>query len=321
MSRPAALLVALLVALPAVPARASEVADGYRPTTLDEHRAQLDGRQVDGHRLAYLDRGQGPAVVMLHGVPTSSFMYREMAAELSGAGLRVIAPDLLGFGSSDKPEDPEAYALGAQALRVLALLDDLGIDRFTLLVHDMGGLVGWEMLAAAPERVERLVILNTFAHEQGWCPPTDLGRSTPLRRLVGRWFADEDRARLLTRAVLAEGLVDRKRCRDPALIEGYHRPIVEGAHRPILAFLSSFDAIRDRLPEMQRALRESGVPALIVWGARDTVLRHRQLVPRLAAELDVPDERIHLLRDGKHFIAEEHAAHIAALVTGFVFAE
>lgn len=134
-------------------------------------------------------------MVLLHGVPTSSWMYRELAAELAGGGLRVIAPDLLGFGSSDKPDDPAAYALDAQAERVLALVDELDVQRFTLLVHDMGGLVGWEMLAAAPGRVERLVILNTFAHERGWCPPTDLGRNTPMRRLAGRWFADEDRAR------------------------------------------------------------------------------------------------------------------------------
>jgi haloalkane dehalogenase len=288
----------------------------YAPTTLDEHREHLQYAEIDGHEIAYVDEGEGPVVLLLHGIPTSSWMYRHVTLGLTLRGYRVIAPDLLGFGSSDKVEDVDEYAPDRQAARVLGLMDALGIERWTLVPHDMGGHVAWELLAVRPEAVERMVLLNTFAYERGWNPPADLGRRAKLRRLFARMLANERGARTITAAIIAEGLVDRGLCQDADLVEGYHRPIVEGADGAIVAFMSSFADIRERMPEWQQTLRGLDLPVSIVWGERDRVLRGKHLVPQFAEDLGVAEGDIHLLADGKHFVAEENAERVIAVIAG-----
>ncbi len=126
----------------------------------------LDVGPVDGMpavRMGYVDEGprDGPAVVMLHSVPAWSYEFRHVIPVLSGAGLRVIAPDLVGFGRSDKPADPGDHSIGLHVRWVLGLLDGLGVDGFRLVASGWGGIVGLRMVAAAPDRVERVAAIST----------------------------------------------------------------------------------------------------------------------------------------------------------------
>lgn len=117
---------------------------------------------TDGVRMHYLDEGQGPVVVLLHGNPTWSFFYRDLVVRLKSAGYRCIVPDHVGCGLSDKPQD-YSYTLEQRIKDVEALLVHLAIKSYSLVVHDWGGAIGCGLAGRAPERLEQLVLLNTAA--------------------------------------------------------------------------------------------------------------------------------------------------------------
>ncbi len=114
----------------------------------------------DGVSLAVLDEGEGSPVLLLHGFPDSSYLWRRQVPALVKAGMRVVAPDLRGFGESDKPESVEEYALSRSVADVLAVLDGLGIERTHVVGHDWGAGVAWVLAAIAPVRVDRLVAMS-----------------------------------------------------------------------------------------------------------------------------------------------------------------
>jgi pimeloyl-ACP methyl ester carboxylesterase len=114
----------------------------------------------DGVELAVMDTGDGQAVLLLHGFPDSSYLWRHQVALLVDAGMRVIAPDLRGFGESDRPEAVEEYGVMRSVADMLAVLDALGIERAHVVGHDFGAPVAWLLAATAPDRVDRLVAMS-----------------------------------------------------------------------------------------------------------------------------------------------------------------
>lgn len=133
---------------------------------------------ADG-RLHYVDEGprDGRPVVMVHGNPTWSYLYRHFIEAVTSNGYRAIVMDHLGFGRSDKPDSPELYRIPAHAERCEALLESLEISDATIVVQDWGGPIGLHWAASHPERVRSLVVLNTFAHR----PPEDVPLPLPLK--------------------------------------------------------------------------------------------------------------------------------------------
>jgi pimeloyl-ACP methyl ester carboxylesterase len=124
--------------------------------------------QVNGLRFRVLDDGHGPAVLLLHGFPDSSHLWRHQIPALVGAGYRVLAPDLRGFGESDKPTETEAYALPLLLGDVVGVLDALEVNRAHVVAHDWGAALGWLLAGMYPQRVERFAALsvghmNSFA--------------------------------------------------------------------------------------------------------------------------------------------------------------
>ncbi len=119
-------------------------------------------RRMNGDRiqLAVTDDGQGPPVLLLHGFPDSAELWREQIAALTGAGLRAIAPDLRGFGESDKPDAVEDYGVGRSVADLIALLDGLGIERAHVVGHDWGAGLAWAFASFVPQRVDRLVAMS-----------------------------------------------------------------------------------------------------------------------------------------------------------------
>ena len=115
---------------------------------------------VNGVRIEYEVTGQGRPVVLLHGFPDSGRLWRHQVPALADAGFRVIVPDLRGYGRSGKPEAVEAYNLMTLAGDVMAVLDDVGLDRAHVVGHDWGAALAWGLASLAPDRVDHLAVLS-----------------------------------------------------------------------------------------------------------------------------------------------------------------
>lgn len=274
-----------------------------------------------GGGLHYVDEGprDGRPVVLLHGNPGWSYLYRRFVPALTDAGHRAIAVDLLGFGRSDKPDDPDEYAIARHVARLEALLDSLDLRDACLVVHDWGGPIGLPWAVHNPDRTQRLLILNTFAPRL----PGPMGKGLTLRMLrtagVGELIA-KSRGGLTEDFLLRTGTRHRDRLDDDAR-SAYRAPHPDRASRTgVLAFprqvpLSPSGPVAELTRETEEGLRRhfADRPARICWGMRDVlfgpaVLEHwRDLLPQ------APVLR---LDDAGHFVQEDaHERVIPDLLT------
>jgi pimeloyl-ACP methyl ester carboxylesterase len=114
----------------------------------------------DGVELSVLDEGEGPTVLLLHGFPDSSRLWRHQIATLTDAGFRAVAPDQRGYGDSDKPQEIDAYGFGHLVADVVAVLDQSGVEKAHVVGHDWGAAVAWACAMMVPQRVDKLVTLS-----------------------------------------------------------------------------------------------------------------------------------------------------------------
>lgn len=222
---------------------------------------------ADG-RMHFLDTGSGTrgAVVLLHGNPSWSFLWRDLVKALAARGFRCIAPDHVGMGFSDKPR--KFLRLADRIAHVEALLAYLGIEKFSLCVHDWGGAIGCGVAARAPERVQKLVITNTAAFRSrriplriALCKVAGLG---PF--LVERFnaFALPATFMAVTKkmppAVKAGFLLPYGSARERVAVANFVRDIPLGQSHPSYATLRDVETGLEKL---------RGKPMLIAWGGRD----------------------------------------------------
>ena len=139
--------------------------DGVADFPFEPHYLDIDGLQMH-----YVDEGapDAPVALLVHGMPTWSYLYRYMIPPLVAAGYRCIAPDHIGFGRSDKVTDPAWYDIARHVANLSTLVTALDLQRITLFVQDWGGPTGLAQYASMPERFERLVIMNTWLHHEGY---------------------------------------------------------------------------------------------------------------------------------------------------------
>ncbi len=295
---------------PAAPA----LAGASMPSAVREWRSRLCFESIRAETLAFLDAGprDGEVVVLTHGLPTSSYLYRKVVPLLMARGYRVVAPDFVGFGASSKPEDELAHALPLQAERLLSLLDRLGVGRFSLVVHDLGGLVSFEMLGRAPERIERLQVLDTTAYAEGFEPPREMRM---LGGFMGGMMAWSMRSALLgprlTRSFLRDHVGGEV---DGAAAGVYWWSLREGAVVPMRWVARNFGAIIRSFPRYQASLRKFRGPAGLLWGEDDRVLPFERLASRFAADLRIPPERLRAVEGARHFLQEDHPEEVAKAI-------
>lgn len=297
---------------------ATALRDIYQaPDTYADHRAQQQlFASATGGQIAYTDHGTGPALVLLHGVPTSSWMYRKVLPELQ-LHFRTISIDLLGYGSSDKPEATnDLYSATQQAARVHALLNHLGIQRYTLMMHDMGGLVAWEMLRAHPQSVANLIVQNTIIRDEGFKNP-DIKPGAMARRVTRAYSNSWSSAAILTMSFRSLGLTGNASLNE-AECEGYVIPMREGNGDALYAFFTSLDdTLFERLDSNAERFAEFSGDTLILWGGEDKVLTTQQL-PFLTENLQIKPENIRVYEDNDHFLVEEIPTEVIAQVVRFM---
>jgi haloalkane dehalogenase len=272
--------------------------------------------QSDGVRLHYVDEGpkRGPTVLLVHGNPTWSYLWRHQLRDLPAAGHRCVAFDHMGFGRSEKPPHLSRYTLRAHVDNAIAVIDSLDLRDVVLVAHDWGGPIGLGAMLERADRLRALVMMNTWAWElPSFLPPfvrefraEGLGE---ILALGGNLFVES----------IPGGMA--RRDTDPLMMDAYRAPFPDYWSRVgTLAFqrdipLSERDRSASLIASIQERLTELDVPVLLVWGMRDRVFQPvfldqwRELFPAArSAELD----------DAGHFLVEDRPEAVTASIGEFL---
>jgi haloalkane dehalogenase len=268
-------------------------------------------RVHDGLRLAHLDEGSGPPVIFFHGEPTWSFLWRNVIPPIRDAGHRCIAPDLPGFGRSDKPVELAWYSYERHVDAVAPLLAELDLRDATIVVHDWGGPIGLRLAVEHPDRIARIVVLDT-------------GLFTGHQRMNEAWLAF--RGFVERTEDLPVGFLVRGACkRDPGddVIAAYDAPFPDAASK---AGARAFPLFLPMTPDMpgaaagQRvldAMRADTRPKLVLWADSDPVLP-LETGHRFAGALGT--EIAHVIADASHFLQEDAGPQIGAVIADWLAA-
>jgi haloalkane dehalogenase len=283
--------------------------NAYR--TPDERFAGLPGFEFapnyldqDGLRMHYLDEGEGPPVLLLHGEPTWSFLYRKLIPPLA-AGRRCIAPDYFGFGRSDKPTDRDWYSYDRHYASVERLVETLDLGELTVVVQDWGGPIGFRLCVAQPKRIARLIVLNTGIGARA--PNDEWLRFQAFMRRVGTDIV----AGRLVQLSLVQPVTDD-------VIAGYDAPFPEPEARvgvamfPELVPTDTSHASARAMLDVRERLRSFDRPALVLFSDSDPIFGRAAAEEMTAllpnADLDPP------LEGAGHFLQEDRGEQIAARI-------
>jgi haloalkane dehalogenase len=266
-------------------------------------------RSWDGLRLAHLDEGEGAPVVFFHGEPTWSFLWRHVIPPVRDAGFRCIAPDLPGFGRSDKPVDPAWYSYDRHTAAAASLLEELDVTGATVVVHDWGGPIGLRLAVEHADRIDRIVIMDT-------------GVFTGHQKMSDAWVAFRDfveRSEDLPVGFLVKG--GCKTAPPDAVIAAYDAPFPTPAAK---AGARAFPLMIPRTPDAPGAaagqrvlesLRGDERPKLILWADSDPVIplsTGERFAAALGRELD------HVIEDAGHFLQEDAGPRIGGLIADWL---
>lgn len=259
---------------------------------------------IDGLDVHYVDEGSGPPVVLFHGEPTWSFLYRTIIRKLVAAGFRAVAPDYPGFGKSDTPTDPAFYTFDRHVAVMSELIERLDLRDACAVVQDWGGPIGLRLAVDHPDRFWRIVIMNTglfsgsapspaFLH---WRSFVEANPDLPVgmimeRSAITRWPAD--------------------------VVAAYEAPFPDaaskvGAHRfPLIVPIGPDDPGADEMQRVRVALSEWTDPAVVIFGTADPIFSPRvgerwlERIPG-ARELILVDDAGHFLQEDQGEIVGDH---------------
>jgi len=268
--------------------------------------------EVDGLRVHYVDEGprDGRVVLMLHGEPSWCFLYRKMIPVFARAGLRAIAPDLVGFGRSDKPAEPEAYTYARHVAWMKAFLDALDLRDVTLVAQDWGSLIGLRLAMENQERFARIVIAN------GFLPTAD--RRVPRAFRLWRAFSRHSPVFPVGR-IVASGCVTKL---SPRVRAAYDAPFPSRAYKAgarVFPSLVPTDARDPAVPANRAAWDALGrwdKPFLTLFGKNDPILGRADapLQAHVPGAKGQPHERFW----GGHFVQEDRGDYLAEKIVAWL---
>lgn len=262
------------------------------------------------NKLHFIDQGNGPVIVMLHGNPTWSFFYRNLIKDLSKTH-RVIVPDHIGCGLSSKPENYD-YTLKNHIDNVEKLLKHLNIDKFSIIVHDWGGAIGMGVATRNPTRIEKIVAMNTACFTS-----TDIPfRINILRNDIGEWMIRSMNAFAYPATFMA---VSKKL--NPIIKKGFLLPYNNFQNRIATAkFVRDIPMNKNHqtYPELKKIedhLSEINAPVLLLWGEKDFCFnmnffnRWKEFFPKAKA-ISYPD--------GSHYLLEDKYPEVSKEISTFL---
>ncbi|MGH9881021.1 MAG: alpha/beta fold hydrolase, partial [Pyrinomonadaceae bacterium] len=265
--------------------------------------------EVDGVRVHYQEAGnpRDPAVILIHGFASSTLVWSKVLLELAGAGFRVIAPDLLGYGYSGKPRHLD-YTIGSQARMVVGLLDRLGVPSGVVVGSSYGAAVAATIALDCSERVERLALVGAVTNND------------PTRYLLMRLFSSPIIGDIVSPFLLGSRRLLRRRMKrvydrhawvlDERRVDARHLPLqAAGTHRAIIRTVRRWDA--DRIHRDAHLIKQ---PTLILWGEndREVPLRDGELLHE-----DIGGSRLIVFRDCGHLPHEEFPLEFTEVISDF----
>jgi haloalkane dehalogenase len=283
--------------------------------TPDERFANLPGYpfqphyvEVDGLRLHFVDEGSGDPILLIHGEPSWSYLYRKMVGPLTGAGRRVIVPDFAGFGRSDKPTSRDWYTYDRHVEYVGGLLGQVEFEDATVVVHDWGGPIGLRWAVENADRVARLVILNTSIFE---------GRVNEAF-MAWRSFAERN-PDLPVGFIIQSATVTEL---PPEITEAYEAPWPNAeskagvAQFPLLVPLEPEDPGVAEMNAVRKRLSSWENPALVCFSDSDPIFPPR--AGQRFVDLIPGAEELRVIEGGAHFLQEDKGEEIAEAINEFV---
>lgn len=281
------------------------MAKQQRDDLIQQHRSHGREFEAGGVRSFVLDEGVGEPVVLMHGVPASSYLYRKIVPELAARGLRGIAFDLPGMGLAERPADFD-YSWTGLGRFASDAVDELGLESFHLVVHDIGGPVGFELGMAKLSAVRSLTVLNTLVEVDGFTKPWVM-RPFGIRGVGEAWLASMAPATFVPLMHLV-GVKDRTASSRDELAVYVDLLKRDDRGRAFLKVMRGFETTAEKQRVYVDFLTDAAFPIEIVWGADDPALGvgtkgavFRRLLP------DAPFTEL----PGKHFFQEEQPAAIA----------
>jgi len=251
--------------------------------------------------------GTGEAVVLVHGVPSNSFLYRKMIPALAQQGLRAIAFDFPGLGLADRPADFD-YSWSGLSRWMGQAIDALGIERCHLVVYDIGGPIGCEWAVRNPDRMISLTALNTMLGVAGFRRPWTM-RPFAIRGIGEAWLSTL-RPFAMSQLLYLQAIGNRAATPRREVYAYYYLLKRVDGGRAFLRIMRGFELTDEKQRFLWEGLGERSYPARIVWGDQDPVLGLDQL--RLVQEaLEVRDP---ILLPAKHFLQEDHAIEVAGAI-------
>lgn len=275
--------------------------------------------KVDGLDIFYREAGpkDAPVILLLHGFPASSFMYRDLIPALA-TRYRVIAPDYPGFGYSSAPLPADfTYSFDRLADVMDGFTAKLGLTRYALYMQDFGGPVGFRLASRHPDRVSHLIVQNANAYDEGlpdsfWAPVRGLWATPSAENFGGIRDAAMSDAALEWN--YTHGVRDPSRVNPDSWMLQRAQLARPGNQDAMLALLYDYRTNLAQYPGWHRYFRDHRPPTLIVWGQNDVIF------PAAGARAyltDLPDAELHLLDTG-HFALEDKAGEIGALIARFM---
>ena len=274
-------------------------------------------KKIAGYNFHYIDVGQGPVVLLLHGNPTWCFYYRNLIDSLRDR-FRVIAPDFIGCGLSDHPTDAH-FRASDRIDHLTEFVDSLGLEKYSLVMHDWGGSIGTGLAVRRPECIEKITYLNTTLTETESLPRMIKVAAKPF---IGKYLT-KGSPRFVKLAIKAKVGVTRKLPKD--VQKGYLYPYKTSARRTAIwdfvddiPFDSSHPSYADMLYLAENIPNLSHVPVQIVWGLKDPCF-HREMLNKVAQHF--PQARILEIPDASHLVLEDAPELANATIRSFLLGE